>query len=110
MRVYAQYHGDRKVMIKLLSKVGGSLIIALAILSLSARVTRADDFRVWTDADFAELGKQCTEPLPVGTVINAKNWKKYECYFPIFWRTVFAGDHYYRWPDAPGFEIEVGPN
>ena len=96
-------------MFKIESKIWWILIVAIAILCGSAGPSPAADFKVWSDADFAELGKQCTEPLPVGTVINAKNWKKYECYFPIFWRTIFAGDHYYKWPDAPGFEIEVGP-
>jgi hypothetical protein len=96
-------------MLKRPNKFGLLLVIVLTILGMTARIVRAQEFKVWTDADFADLGKQCTEPLPVGTVINAKNWQKYECYFPIFWRTVFAGDHYYKWPDAPGFDIEVGP-
>jgi Protein of unknown function (DUF1329) len=95
-------------MTNLITRIGTVLLLATCLLLGTANRAKAD-FKVWSDQDFADLGKPCTEPLPVGTVINAKNWQKYECYMPVFWRTIFAGDHYYKWPDSPGFEIEVGP-
>jgi Protein of unknown function (DUF1329) len=94
---------------KVMWRISTVLVILTWVFFAAASTAKATDFKVWADSDFADLGKACTEPLPSGTVINAKNWKKYECYLPVFWRTIFAGDHFYKWPDAPGFEIEVGP-
>ena len=76
------------------------------ILCMMAGLARAVD-EEWTDADFEEYGKPATVPLPVGTVITQENWKQYKDYMPQYMRTIFQGDHFFKFPaDA---KIVVGP-
>ena len=63
--------------------------------------------KIWTDEDFAELGKPPTEPLPVGTVITPQNWEKYKGYMPVFLQVIFQGDRGFKVPED--YKIVVGP-
>jgi hypothetical protein len=62
---------------------------------------------VWTDADFAELAKPETAPLPAGTEITLENWKTYKNYMSLGMQTLFRGDRFFK--ILPYQKLVVGP-
>ncbi|MGH7906519.1 MAG: DUF1329 domain-containing protein, partial [Candidatus Binataceae bacterium] len=47
-------------------------------------------------------------PVPPNTIINMRNWQKYQQYMPTGLQALIQGKYYWKLP--ADFQIEVGPN
>jgi hypothetical protein len=76
----------------------GKQLVCAAVLVVAAAL-------VWSTISFAAEAEQ--ENLPVGTVIDMKNWQNYKQYMPPGMQAMFKGTYFWKFP--PDFQIVIGP-